>query len=291
MRFRRGGDCGGIHYALYQQLPQFRAGNRGFSAPAGAAQSGAAHRHHSMAVEDQDLAQSVRETADLIRYVHFSDSNRRYPRRGEHRLQVRAGGSDGCGLPGLYQRGESSLAHQALCARRGLDYIRHLLALPGKSSGRRTKMGVADHAREASFPWAAVRGDRTAGGKTCGAPLLQTGRLSPRWLLNEISGYREVGALRPPPGRFRPMGQGGVCPALRGPRPGGGGALSVPIRVLGVGRDLPLFRRRARGSRTASKIFLKFFPIDKTGAAPPVSHPLKGPDGPKTAESGRRKLP
>ena len=84
---------------------------------------------HSMAVEDQDLAQSVRETADLIRYVHFSDSNRRYPGAGNIDFKSVLAALMDVGYQGYISVESPPWPTQALCARRGLDYIRHLLAL------------------------------------------------------------------------------------------------------------------------------------------------------------------
>ena len=37
---------------------------------------------HSMNIEDTDLAASVKYCADMLGYVHYSDSNRMYPGAG-----------------------------------------------------------------------------------------------------------------------------------------------------------------------------------------------------------------
>ncbi|MEA4966080.1 MAG: sugar phosphate isomerase/epimerase family protein [Oscillospiraceae bacterium] len=84
---------------------------------------------HSMQVEDKDLAESIRETADVLGYVHVSDSNRGYPGAGniDFKQVMRA-------LMEVGYRGYVSTECQPYptefeCAQRGLQYIRHLVEI------------------------------------------------------------------------------------------------------------------------------------------------------------------
>lgn len=81
---------------------------------------------HSMVIEDRDMARSVRETADVLRYVHFSDSNRRYPGAGSIDFKSVLGALMEIGYTGYISTECQPYPTEYACAKRGLEYIRNL---------------------------------------------------------------------------------------------------------------------------------------------------------------------
>lgn len=84
---------------------------------------------HSMIIEDKNLPQSVHETADIIGYVHFSDSNRCYPGAGniDFKSILKA-------LMDVEYQGYISMECQPYpteyeCAERGLKYTKQLVEI------------------------------------------------------------------------------------------------------------------------------------------------------------------
>ena len=84
---------------------------------------------HSMIVEDRDLPDSVRQTADILRYVHFSDSNRGYPGAGNIDFKSILAALMDVGYNGYITTECQPYPSEFECAKRGLDYIRGLVSV------------------------------------------------------------------------------------------------------------------------------------------------------------------
>lgn len=81
---------------------------------------------HSMIVEDKNLAQSVRETADVLGYVHFSDSNRGYPGAGNIDFKAVMSALMDVGYQGYITTECQPYPSEITCAKHGLDYMKRL---------------------------------------------------------------------------------------------------------------------------------------------------------------------
>ena len=81
---------------------------------------------HSMLVEDRDPVQSIYETEDILEYVHFSDSNRKYPGAGNVDFKAIMGALMDVGYKGYITMECLPYPTELECARRGLNYTRHL---------------------------------------------------------------------------------------------------------------------------------------------------------------------
>lgn len=81
---------------------------------------------HSMVVEDKDFSQSVYETADILGYVHFSDSNRGYPGAGNIDFKSVMNALMDVGYRGFISTECQPYPTEYDCARRGLDYMNAL---------------------------------------------------------------------------------------------------------------------------------------------------------------------
>ncbi len=84
---------------------------------------------HSMILEDSDLAASVRETADMLSYVHFPDSNRGYPGAGNIDFKPIMRALVDVGYEGYITLECTPEPSQYECARRGIEYLRSLEAI------------------------------------------------------------------------------------------------------------------------------------------------------------------
>ena len=81
---------------------------------------------HSMILEDIDLADSVRQTADILAYVHFPDSNRGYPGAGNIDFKPIMRALADVGYEGWITLECVPLPSEYECAKRGADYLRAL---------------------------------------------------------------------------------------------------------------------------------------------------------------------
>lgn len=81
---------------------------------------------HSMALEDADFVQSVKETADVLRYVHFPDSNRGYPGAGNIDFKPIMGALMDAGYEGYIDLECQPYPSERECGRRGLLYLKNL---------------------------------------------------------------------------------------------------------------------------------------------------------------------
>jgi len=81
---------------------------------------------HSMILEDKDLAQSVYETADILGYVHFPDSNRGYPGAGNIDFKPVMRALMDVGYRGYIDLECQPYPSQRVCAERGLHYLKAL---------------------------------------------------------------------------------------------------------------------------------------------------------------------
>lgn len=81
---------------------------------------------HSMILEDRDLAGSVRETADMLAYVHFPDSNRGYPGAGNIDFKPIMRALADVGYEGWITLECVPLPSEYESAKRGIDYLRAL---------------------------------------------------------------------------------------------------------------------------------------------------------------------
>lgn len=81
---------------------------------------------HSMILEDIDLADSVRQTADILAYVHFPDSNRGYPGAGNIDFKPIMRALADVGYEGWITLECVPLPSEYECAKRGVDYLRAL---------------------------------------------------------------------------------------------------------------------------------------------------------------------
>lgn len=84
---------------------------------------------HSMIVEDKNLPQSVYETADVLGYVHFSDSNRGYPGAGNIDFKSILKALMEVGYQGYISTECQPYPTEYECAARGLQYIRALVEI------------------------------------------------------------------------------------------------------------------------------------------------------------------
>lgn len=94
---------------------------------------------HSMILEDKDLAQSVRETADILGYVHFPDSNRGYPGAGNIDFKPIMRALCDVGYRGYIDLECQPYPSQRACGERGLKYLKALetIVLTEKHDHRR----------------------------------------------------------------------------------------------------------------------------------------------------------
>lgn len=81
---------------------------------------------HSMILEDEDLADSVRRTVDVLAYVHFPDSNRGYPGAGNIDFKPIMRALADVGYEGWITLECVPLPTEYDCAKRGIDYLRAL---------------------------------------------------------------------------------------------------------------------------------------------------------------------
>ena len=81
---------------------------------------------HSMILEDTDLAGSVRETADMLAYVHFPDSNRGYPGAGNIDFKPIMRALADVGYDGWITLECTPYPTEYECAKRGVDYLKAL---------------------------------------------------------------------------------------------------------------------------------------------------------------------
>lgn len=81
---------------------------------------------HSMVVEDKNFAQSVQEAADILGYVHFSDSNRGYPGAGNIDFKTVMNALMDVGYQGYISTECQPYPTEFECAKRGLDYMKAL---------------------------------------------------------------------------------------------------------------------------------------------------------------------
>lgn len=81
---------------------------------------------HSMALEDPDFVKSVKETADVLRYVHFPDSNRGYPGAGNIDFKPIMGALMDAGYEGYIDLECQPYPSERECGRRGLLYLKNL---------------------------------------------------------------------------------------------------------------------------------------------------------------------
>ena len=81
---------------------------------------------HSMILEDSDLADSVRQTADILGYVHFPDSNRGYPGAGNIDFKPIMRALADVGYEGYITLECTPYPTEYDCAKRGIDYLRAL---------------------------------------------------------------------------------------------------------------------------------------------------------------------
>ncbi len=81
---------------------------------------------HSMIIEDANLPEAIRHCADTMGYVHFSDSNRRYPGGGNIDFQSIMEALDEIGYIGYVTFECVPWPSQMESAVRGIDYIRAL---------------------------------------------------------------------------------------------------------------------------------------------------------------------
>ena len=84
---------------------------------------------HSMILEDKDLAQSVRQCADILGYVHFSDSNRGYPGAGNIDFKSVLGALMDAGYQGYISTECKPYPTEFDCAQRGLAYMKNLVSI------------------------------------------------------------------------------------------------------------------------------------------------------------------
>lgn len=82
---------------------------------------------HSMIVEDKNLPQSVYETADILGYVHFSDSNRGYPGAGNIDFKSILKALMEVGYQGYISTECQPYPTEFECAARGLQYMKGLV--------------------------------------------------------------------------------------------------------------------------------------------------------------------
>jgi sugar phosphate isomerase/epimerase len=81
---------------------------------------------HSMILEDRNLADSVRKTADILGYVHFPDSNRGYPGAGNIDFKPIMRALADAGYEGTIDLECQPYPTQRACAERGLMYLKAL---------------------------------------------------------------------------------------------------------------------------------------------------------------------
>lgn len=81
---------------------------------------------HSMIVEDKNLAQSILETADILGYVHFSDSNRCYPGAGNIDFKPIMNALMEVGYHGYISTECQPYPTEFECAKRGLAHMQSL---------------------------------------------------------------------------------------------------------------------------------------------------------------------
>lgn len=84
---------------------------------------------HSMILEDKNLAQSVYECADILGYVHFSDSNRGYPGAGNIDFKAVLSALMDVGYQGYISTECQPYPTEFDCAQRGLAYIKSLVSV------------------------------------------------------------------------------------------------------------------------------------------------------------------
>ncbi len=81
---------------------------------------------HSMAIEDHDEYNSVKNAADIIGYVHFSDNNRGYPGAGNVDFKTIMRALYDAGYNGYISTECTPYPTEFDCAKRGLDYMKAL---------------------------------------------------------------------------------------------------------------------------------------------------------------------
>lgn len=81
---------------------------------------------HHMRIHDGDMYESLMRHKDLIRYVHYSDGNRYYPGGGNIDFLACTKALLDMGYSGWVTMECLALTDGKLCAKRALDYSRHL---------------------------------------------------------------------------------------------------------------------------------------------------------------------
>ena len=81
---------------------------------------------HSMNIEDPDLPAAVRASRPVLGYVHFSDSNRRFPGGGNIDFKPIVQALDEIGYTGVIASECLPWPDAEQCARLGLDYMKAL---------------------------------------------------------------------------------------------------------------------------------------------------------------------
>lgn len=81
---------------------------------------------HSMVVEDKNLVRSVHTARDILKYVHFSDSNRGYPGAGNIDFKAVMGALMDIRYEGYITTECQPYPTQYECAKRGLEYMKAL---------------------------------------------------------------------------------------------------------------------------------------------------------------------
>lgn len=84
---------------------------------------------HLMNVEDKDIAASIRYGSGRLAYVHMSDSNRAYPGGGGFDFKTMMAALMDVEYQGYLTTECQPYPDPYTCAKRGLDYCRHLEAL------------------------------------------------------------------------------------------------------------------------------------------------------------------
>ena len=81
---------------------------------------------HSMAIEDHDEYNSVKNACDITGYVHFSDNNRGYPGAGNVDFKTIMRALYDSGYDGYISTECTPYPTEFDCAKRGLDYMKAL---------------------------------------------------------------------------------------------------------------------------------------------------------------------
>ncbi len=84
---------------------------------------------HHMNVEERDIEKAVISCGDLLKYVHFSDTNRAYPGGGAFDFKTMMKAMMDIGYRGYVTIECLPLPSPFECAKRGLYYMKHLQAL------------------------------------------------------------------------------------------------------------------------------------------------------------------